>query len=199
MTIATPLPRTQRILTTASRAAYVVAGAGLLALVTIGLFFWVGQPWGTLNDLALLVMTLWLAPLMLAFYELGGWTPTPLAQAAQASGWIAVLTWSAVQVLMVLGVASFDYDTGATGAFAISSVATVVIGLWVAGANLLAGPWLGRPRWLGVVSGIGWVLLAVGLLLGGVSHPLTFVGGIGYTALFPVWAFLMARRLGQPA
>jgi hypothetical protein len=189
--------RTERIVATAATAAYVVAAAGGIALVTIALFLWIGQPWGSINDLSLLVMTLALAPLMLAFYELGGWTPTPLAQAAQALGWIAVVTWCGVQALMVIGAVTFDYHHGATGAFAIESGAGVYIGLWIAGANLLAGPWLGRVRWLGVVSGIGWVVLAVGLLLGGQDHPLTSIGGPGYLVLLPIWAFLMARHLGR--
>jgi hypothetical protein len=190
-----PSSVTQRIVARAAMAAYVVAGAGLVALVTIGLYYWVGQPWGTLNDLSLLVMTLALAPLMLAFWELGGLTPTPLALAAQVSGWIAVLAWCGVQALMILGVLTFDYNTGATGAFAVEAVALVVIGLWVAGANLLAGPWLGWIRWLGVLSGIGFVIFAIGLLLGGVNHSLTYTGGIGYQIVFPIWAFLMGRLL----
>jgi hypothetical protein len=189
--------RTERIVAKAATAAYVVAASGAVALVTIALFFWIGQPWGSINDLSLLVMTLALAPLMLAFYELGGWTPTPLAQGAQALGWLAVLTWCGVQALMVIGAVTFDYHHGATGAFAIESGTQVYIGLWIAGANLLAGPWLGRLRWLGVVSGIGWVFLAVGLLLGGQDHPLTSIGGLGYLVLFPIWAFLMARHFGR--
>ncbi len=191
--------RTQRIVSTASLAAYVVAGAAAVGLVTIGLFFWIGQPWGTINDLSLLVMTLAIAPLMLAFYELGGWTPTPLAQAAQASGWIAVVAWCVVQGLMILGVVTFAYNAGARGAFAVEVAAQIVIGLWIAGANLLAGAWLNRVRWLGVATGIGFVVLAIGLLLGGQNHPLTYVGGIGYEIILPIWAFLMARRLGRRA
>lgn len=191
--------RTQTIVSTAALAAYVVVGAALVGLATITLFFTIGQPWGTLNDLSLLVMTLALLPLMLAFYELGGLTPTPLAQAAQAAGWIAVLTWSIVQALMIVGVVTFDYKVGATGAFAIESVGLVYIGLWIAGANLLAGPWLSRIRWLGVVTGIGFVALAIGLLLGGQDYPLTYLGGIGYELVLPIWAFLMARLLGRLA
>jgi len=187
--------RTPRIVSIAATAAVVVAGAGLVALVAIGLYYWVGQPWGTLNDLALLVMTLALAPLMLAFYELGGWTPTALAQAAQASGWIAVLIWCVVQALLIVGVVTFDYGTGATGAFAVEAVALVVIGSWVAGANLLAGPWLNQVRWLGVLSGVGVMVFAAGLLLGGGTHPLTYVGGVGYAVLLPIWAYLMSREL----
>ena len=180
-------------------AAYVVAGAAVVGLVTIGLFFWIGQPWGTINDLALLVMTLALAPLMLAFYELGGWTPTPLARIAQASGWIAVLAWSFIQALMIVGAVTFDYSRGATGVFAIQTAALIVIGLWVAGANLLAGRWLSAVRWLGVLSGFGFVGLAIGLLLGGTDHPLTYLGGIGYEIVLPIWAFLMARLLRRLA
>jgi hypothetical protein len=186
---------TRWIVARAAVAAYAVAAAALVGLVTIALFFWIGQPWGTINDVALLVMTLALAPLTLAFYELGGWTPTPLARIAQASGWIAVATWSALQVLMIAGEVTFDYSRGATGVFAIQTAALVVIGLWVAGANLLAGPWLDRVRSLGLVSGISFVVLGAGLLFGGVDHPLTYLGGVGYEIVVPIWAFLMARLL----
>jgi hypothetical protein len=191
------MSRTQRIVRAAAVAAYIVAGAGAVAAVTIGLFFWVGQPWGTVNDLALLVMTLALLPLMLAFYELGGWTPTPLARAAQAVGWIAVLTWSGLQLMMVAGTVTFDYDAPASGAYAAWAVSLFVIGSWVGGANLFAGPWLSWVRWPGVVAGTGTMLLGIGLLIDGLNHPLTYVGGIGYQFVLPIWAILMARELGR--
>lgn len=194
-----PSTGTQRIVRRASAAGFVVAAAGLVALVAIGLFFWVGQPWGTLNDLALLVMTAALPPLMRAFWELGGLTPTPLALAAQLSGWIAVAVWCGIQALMIVGVLPFDYTGPARGAFAVESVALVVIGSWVGGANLLAGPWLNQVRWLGVLSGLGFVLFAAGVLVGGVGHPLTVVGGIAYLVIFPIWAFLMGRLLAARA
>jgi hypothetical protein len=179
----------------ASSAAYLIAAAGLLAAVTIAVYFPIGQPWGTLNDIALLVMTAALPVLMLAFWELGGLTPTPLALAAQISGWVAVLAWCVVQALMIVGVLSFDYEDAATGGLLVEAVALVVIGLWIAGANLLAGSWLNATRWFGLVSGLGFVLLPMGLILGGVNHPLTYAGGVGYSIAFPVWAFLMAKHL----
>lgn len=186
---------TRRIVRRAVVAAYVAAAAGLAATITILLFFWIGQPWGTLNDVALLVMTAAIPVLMLAFWELGGLTPTPLALAAQVSGWIAVVVWVVTHALFIAGVVDFDYDRAATGALAVESVALVVIGLWIAGANLLAGPWLNTIRWFGVAAGLGFVLLPLGMLMGGLDHPLTYAGGVGYSIVFPVWAFLMGRHL----
>jgi hypothetical protein len=186
---------TRGIVRRAAVAAYVIATAGLVATVTIILFFAIGQPWGTLNDIALLVSTAAIPVLMLAFWELGGLTPTPLALVAQVSGWIAVIVWCVVQALFIVGVVDFDYDHAATGGLAVEAAALIVIGLWIAGANLLAGSWLNSVRWFGVAAGLGFVLLPMGLILGGVSHPLTYAGGVGYSIVFPVWAFLMGRHL----
>jgi hypothetical protein len=188
---------TQAIVGRAVVAAYVAAAAGLAAAVTILLFFTAGQPWGTANDVSLLVMTAAIPILMLAFWELGGLTPTPLALVAQVSGWIAVVVWCVVQALFIAGLVDFDYEHAASGALAVESVALIAIGLWIAGANLLAGPWLNRVRWFGVAAGLGFVLLPIGMLLGGLNHPLTYAGGIGYSIVFPVWAYLVGRHLAQ--
>jgi len=188
---------TRRIVKRAVAAAYVVAAAGLAAVVTIVLFFVLDQPWGTLNDIALLLLTAALPPLMLAFWELGGLTPTPLALLAQVSGWLAVVVWCVAQALFIAGVLDFDYERAATGGLAVEAVALILIGLWISGANLLAGSWLNSIRWFGVAAGLGFVLLPIGMLLGGVNHPLTYAGGVGYSIVLPVWAFLMGRHLTE--
>ena len=73
-------------------------------------------------------------------------------------------------------------------------VAFIVIGLWLVGAPLLAGPWLPGPlRWLGALGGLGFVLTGVGLLAGGTTNPLTWLGGVGFELVFPIWALLMSR------
>ena len=182
----------------AAQAAYVAAGSGLVALVTIGLFFTVGQPFGTLNDFSLLVMTLAIVPVMLGFYELGGRTPIGPARVSLATGITAVVAWSTVQAAMIVGLVRFDYEHGAIDWFAVESVALAVIGLWLAGATLLAGPWLPPVlRWIGAFCGLEFVLIAAGMLLGGVNHPLTYLGGVGYQLLFPAWAYLLGQRLAR--
>ena len=200
------LSRTAHVIRAATIAAYVMAGAGLASVVLSALYLAAGEPWGTLIDVALLVMTAAIAPLMLAFYELGGLTPTPLARVAQAGGWMAALIWCAVQVLIIVGVLEFEFDLDADGpaagvvfvwatALGLWAAALVVIGSWVAGASLLAGPWLGRVRWPGIVVGAGIVALGIGLLLGGADSPLTYLGGVIYQFGTPIWALLMARHL----
>ena len=188
---------TREIVRRASMAGWVIGAAGLVALVTIGLFFWIGQAFGLINDLALIVMTAAIPFLMLAFWELGGLTPTPLALVAQTGGWLAAAMWCVTHLLFVLGVVSIDYDAPATGAFAVEAVALIVIGLWIAGANLLAGPWLGAIRWFGVVTGVGVVLFAIGTLLSGNQGTLVYIGGVAYLVLLPGWGALMGRFLGR--
>jgi len=174
----------------------VVAGAG--ALVTFALYSSYGQPFGTLNDMFLLVMMLAIAPMMLGAYELGGVTPLWPARLSLAVGIGAVLAGSAAQALIVAGTVTFDGERPASGAFAIVALALIVIGAWLIGAPLLAGPWLPGPlRWLGSVSGLGFVVFGIGLFHGGVDDPFTYVGGIGYQILFPIWAFLLARLLAM--
>jgi len=144
-------------------------------------------------------MTAAVAPLMLAFWELGGWTPTPLALLAQTAGWLAVATWVVLHIVFIFGALTFDYAAPATDGLAIESVAQIVIGLWIGGASLLAGAWLAWQRWLGLLTGVGWALVGVGLLVGGMNHPLSYAGGVGYLLLFPVWAFLMGRLFSRIA
>jgi hypothetical protein len=177
----------------AAVAARVAAVAGGVALVLLILFYVVGQPFGTLNDLALIVETLAIAPMMLGSYELGGVTPLWPARLSLAGGIGACLVWAAMHAGFVLGLVSFDYTTAATGAFLVENVALIAIGLWLTGAPPLAGPWMpNRLRWLGALAGLGFVLNGLGLILGGMSHPLAWVGGLGYLVLFPIWAWLMA-------
>jgi hypothetical protein len=190
-------PATRGIVRRAAVAARVVGGIGFVAAVAIVLFSWLGQPWGTINDLALLIATAAIPLLMLAFWELGGLTPTPLALTAQALGWLSVSTWCVTHALYVAGVVGIDYPSPAVGAYAVEAVALGYIGLWIAGANLLAGPWLSWVRWVGVLAGLGTAAFAVGTLQSGTSGALSFTGGLGYAILLPAWALLMARHLAR--
>jgi hypothetical protein len=190
----------QAIVRRASVAAWLIGVTGLLALATLIVFFVVGQPWGTINDLLLIVTIGALPVFMLAFWELGGLTPTSLALIAQATGWVAAATWCVTHLLFVFGLVDIDYTTRvATGALAVESVALIYIGLWIGGANLLAGPWLGALRWLGFLTGLGTALYGFGTLVSGSTSTLTYIGAFPYLIVFPIWALGMGRFLGRRA
>jgi hypothetical protein len=191
--------RTARIARISAAAGYVAAAAGGLGLISVGMNQTAGEPWGTVNDVALLLMVAALAPLLLSFYELGGRTPLRPAQLAQTLGWVAVGVFVAVQLLQLAGVVEIREDEPASGAVTAASLALVYIGLWIAGANLLAGPWLNSVRWLGVVAGVAAVVFAYGILRGGPDSGWTWLGGLGLLFVGSVWAFLMARLLGALA
>ena len=113
------------------------------------------------------------------------------------TGWIAAAVWCVTQLLFVLGVVEIDYFAPATGAYAVESVALIVIGLWIAGANLLAGSWLTAIRWLGVITGLGVVLYAVGTLISGGEGALVYAGAVAWLVLLPIWAFVIGTYLGR--
>src|SRR5438874_1020119 len=88
--------------------------------------------------------------------------------------------------------ASAAFDAAAAGGWEIQMVFQAVIGLWIAGASLLAGRWLPAfVRTLGIVAGIGVLVMAVGIVHGGFQDMLTNVGGVGYQIVLPSWAFLL--------
>lgn len=170
---------------------YAIALAGLMAIVSI-----VAAP-GAPYVLSMAVMGLVLAPVMLGFYELGGRAPLGLARLALTIGVGAVLLFAATMIALAVGLVTFDETRAAEGAFAITAICMLTIGLWLAAATALAGKWLtpGR-RWFGFVCGLGFGLAGIGLLLGGSQSSLTTVGGIGYQLLFPIWGVLIGRRFG---
>jgi hypothetical protein len=165
---------------------YVIALGGLAAVVCIIVL--PGPPY----LISLAVMALGLVPVMLAFYELGGRTPEGPARVALTLGAASLLVFGVDTLALAAGLVTFDESRAATGAFALAAGSMLVFGLWLAGAPLLAGPWLTPiPRWLGVACGLGWSVAGFGLLLGGSTHPLVAPGGIGYQLLFPVWGLVI--------
>ena len=183
----------------ASVAGVVVGVAGLAAFV-IGLAssVWFVPRWvDTVGDIALVVEVAAVPILMLAFWELGGLTPTPLARVALAGGWIAAATWCILEVLHLTGVVEFTYRTPGLDADGIQTLALTLIGLWICGASLLAGRWLGiGRRILGIVAGLGISWAFANLNAWEVHVDLA---AISYLVVLPIWALLMALHLARIA
>jgi hypothetical protein len=183
-----------------AQAAVVSAGAGVVALVLLVLFFVIGQPFGTLNDMALVVAVAALQPMMLAHYELGGIVPLWPARLSLAGATAAVVGWVLLQLAFIAGLVDFDYERPATGAMAVQAVLLAIIGLWIAGASTVAGRWLPMlVRGLGILSGISTVLAAIGLLQGGMTSVVGWAGAPGYLVGWPLWALALGRVFTERA
>lgn len=178
--------------------------AGLLGLVFIILFFTVGQPFGTLNDICIGLAAVLSAILAWLCYP-GHQAQAPfLSQAALACALLGALVVVAGSVLVISGV---------TGWF--------LAGLYMAAGNALIGLWLlwmsfaalgsGNllPHGLAVLGLVCAAIMALGLftvpgILSGVDSQeaaswmvnyLGQAGALGWLVLYPIWCVLLGRIL----
>lgn len=177
--------------------------AGLLALAFIILFFTVGQPFGTLNDICIGLTAILSVVLVWMLYP-GHHAQSPLL--SQVTLVIAMLGALLVMVGSALAI------SGVRGWF--------LSGLYMAAGNAMIGLWLlelnysslrgnSLPHSLVIFGLISGVILALGLVtIPGIfrgidtqEYELTIVnylwwaGSLGYLALYPIWCILFGRTL----
>jgi hypothetical protein len=176
---------------------------GLLGFAFIILFFTVGQPFGTLNDICIAVTALF--SLILA------WMLYPSLHAySRLLSQVALVLVPIGVVLVVVGSALSIF--GIRGWF--------LSGLYMAAGNAMVGLWLVAlsyaalrsnflPRGLGILGIIAGAVLALGLVtIPGIfrgidtkEYQLTAINlmwwtsSIGYLAVYPVWCILQGRIL----
>ena len=171
-------------------AGFISGIAAILALVFIAIFF-AGVPFfGPLNDIALLVMALATFPVT---QWLGG--GRPLTWVAHAG----LAVWCVAQTLMIFQVVEFEYQTGRSPAFVISSIGLAVFGAALIALLVTGAPVTGALRWIGVAAGAGFLVMAVGIPAFGTFSPLTYVGGLAWQLGWPLFAIWLARNLSVTA
>lgn len=170
--------------------AYLSAIATLAAFATLIIFFAVGDPFGIINDAITVIGCTILIPVLLALYQLHH-VHTPAASlGALMVGIIAVLFAGTLQALLV-----FKVSTYAQTALPVP-LAYGMFGLSLAYSNYLAYVHETFSRKLamwGVVTGIGYLVTTLGFILGGQTHPLTYVGGLTAIIAAPVWSIWIGR------
>jgi hypothetical protein len=176
---------------------------GLLGLVFIILFFTVGQPFGTLNDICIGLMAILSVVLVWMVYP---WHHTQSPLLSQVALIIAMLGALLVLVGAVLSL------SGARGWF--------LSGLYMAAGNGMIGLWLlalsysalrGNliPQSLVIFGLISGVILALGLvtipgIIRGIDtqeykltlfNSIWWASSLGYLALYPIWCILLGRNI----
>ena len=176
------------------------AGAAILGMVFIFIFFGAGEPFGSLNDLSIAVQVLLMIPVALALHRAlpsGALASVSLiGLIALVLGAVALATGSVLLVLRKIGLEQ---------SFRPPFNTYWLIGFWLMIASLLAisaHTLSGGPGWLGVITGIAWITLGLGMWIGGPAAQQSFpvaVGGLVGMMGYSVWAVLLALHLLKTA
>ena len=174
----------------------------LVGLVFIVLFFTVGQPFGTLNDLCIAIAAVLSGILAWMFYPAHhAQSPqlSPFALAAALAGALVVVAGS---VLVISGVKGWFL------AGLYMTAGNALIGLWLAALSYSALHTNSWPHGLATFGLVAGLIMVVGLvsvpgILRGVDAQASapwyvnagYVGGLGWMLLYPVWCILVGRLL----
>lgn len=158
--------------------ALVAAVATVLGAIFLGLFFAKGQPWGTLNDIASVVLMVATIPVAVAIGLLGTDAFGTLAWVVTAIGIVGMLGAALAQALLVARVRTYQQLLPWT----LGSGA--VVGIWYLLIGLLGLGFVTTRSFpvaimlLAIASGIGFVAVGYGFWRGNERHPLSIVGGL---------------------
>jgi len=177
--------------------------AGLLGLAFIILFFSVGQPFGTLNDICIGLTAILSVVLVWMLYP-GHHAQFPLLSKVA----FVIAMFGAILVLVGTALAI----SGVKGWFLSGlymAAGNAMIGLWLLGLNYSALQDNSLPQSLVVFGLISGVILALGLVtipgifrgIDSQEYELTtfnyiwWASSLGYLALYPTWCILLGRIL----
>lgn len=172
--------------------AVVSAIATVLGLVTLSMFFSLGQPWGTINDMTSVILAVSLLPVLLVLYQLHRQDAPLVTLISLAIGVLALLVAAVFQILLILGVIEFEQTAVIVpAAFGLFGAALIVFNAVARAQGTLPE----TLALLGIVAGVSYVLVIVGFILGGQEHPLTAVGGLTAVITYPIFAIWFGRIL----
>ena len=176
----------------AGRLAYVAAAATLLGFITLMIFFAGVEPFGPLNDILSVVLSVVTIPLVLALHALHRSHSPAVSVLALVVGIFGLLLTTVVQSLLIVGVIPFAVaGVRSTAGFSLFGASLAVY----CALSLLKKVLPQRLAVFGVVAGLGYALLIVGFCLGGPTHPLTAISGLLALVFFTLWTIGFGRQL----
>ena len=180
----------------AGPSALVAAIATVVGAIFLGLFFAKGQPWGTLNDLASIVLMLATIPVLALFATFTEPYLAPgVAFGVAVIGLVGMLGASVAQGLLVARVRTYAQLLPWTLGFG------AVVGVWYVLIGI-TGRLSGVPEIMttvAILAGVGYMAIGYGFWRGNERHPLSIVGGIVLlvaSTAFLVWIGL--ARITSP-
>lgn len=154
--------------------ALVAAVATVVGAVLLGLFFAKGEPWGTLNDIASIVLMVATIPVAIWLIGIEEGVVPGAETVAAGIGVVGMVGTAVAQGALVLRLGTYR------GLLPYTLGAGAIVGAWYLLVGLL-GLASGLPILLDVLavaSGVGFVALGYGFWRGNERHPLSVGGGI---------------------
>lgn len=185
------------------RLAIALAVVAVLGLAFIALFYGVGGPFGTLNDLCVALGGILSGGLAWMLYPMHRSYAPRLGRFALGSGLIGACLAPIGSSLAILDV------TGWFLAGLVTTFGYALIGLWLLALNYSGLRWPGFPRRLAQFGMVAGGIATVGLLAGPGIIARTdaaetaqwfvlmalYVGGLGWNILYTTWCIWLGRRL----
>lgn len=195
----------------ASYAAYLSGILAILSAVFLSLFFWLEAPsmanatiqqplvWGPLSDICPIGQMLALLVVAQTLYQLNRAGAVRLSRLTYLIGLAGMLGVSSLQLLLVMGVMSFEQEVGPV------LIATAVVGVWLILVNYPGQRPSQRLAWLG--TGVGFALMLQPLIFSvigaemdwrNITANLVLIIGsalvfvLSYVG-FPIWLFWLGR------
>jgi hypothetical protein len=173
------------------QSAQAAVGLTIGAVATLGVFFAVGEPWGTIND----GLTIALA---------GATVPIAIGLARRNPSSVPLVVGAGIDIIGVAVTTAFTslliarrmtFEESLLGVLS----GQALIGCWLILAGLAARSEPGSRRLsaFGVAGGAGLVATAVGIATGGMDSPLAFVGYVAGLAGTLGFYALLGRRGGR--
>lgn len=176
----------------AAWSAFLSAIMTILGLVTLMVFFALGEPWGTLNDITSVILALSILPVLLILHRLHRNAAQTISLVALVIGGIAMLVAAVFQTLLILKVIAFAQTAVVVPAtFGVLGASLMIYG-YLARTNQSLPP---RLALVSMIAGVGYVLVILGIIIGGQEHPLAAIGGLTAVICYPICAIWMGRLL----
>jgi hypothetical protein len=157
-------------------------------IATLGVFFAVGEPWGTINDVITIALAGATVPIAIGLAQRN---PHAISMIVGAAADLAgVATTAAFTSLLISRHMTFE------GSLPYVLLGQGLIGSWLvlAGASARSAPASRRLAAFAIAGGAGLIVTVTGFAMGGITHPLAsvgFVAGLIGTAGFYA---LLGRR-----
>jgi len=163
----------------------------IISTVTIGVYFAIGGPWGTINDGNSVLWALTFLPIALLFYRLHQ-NQGPLNLIATLTGVVGLVGFAISQTMLTAGLVQFEQS------FSFVLIMSGLVGVWLFIQSILARRIDVLPLrlvWLMLAFSLSFIIGAIGFLSGGWENPVAIAAFLIQALLGPIWAFWLAKVL----